>query len=194
MKRQRTAEPVRVKVKGKGVTVTPELREQVEQKMRRLGKYLDRLSDLEVELCHERTRESSRRNSVETTAHVLGRTVRVTASHEEMHAAIDGSVDKLYRQLNRHKERIKSHHGTRLAEAVPESVVDTGEAADATSPPREIQVEHLDMKPIFEEEAVEEMDAQGRDFYVFLNARNEQVSVLYRRTDGGYALIEPKVG
>lgn len=195
MKRHRTAEPLRITVKGKGVTVTPELRRQVEAKMQRLAKYLDRLNHIEVELCHEKTRDAARRNTVETTATVLGRTVRVSASHEEMRAAIDGSVDKLYRQLNRHKERIKSHHGVRLAEALPEEsasgVVTTGPEAEALPSP-EIHVEALDMEPMFEDEAIEELESLGRVFYVFLNARNEHVNVLYKRTDGAYALIEPK--
>jgi putative sigma-54 modulation protein len=49
------------------------------------------------------------------------------------------------------------------------------------------------MKPQFEDEAVEQMEALGHAFYVFLNARNEQVNVLYRRKDGAYGLIEPRV-
>jgi putative sigma-54 modulation protein len=55
----------------------------------------------------------------------------------------------------------------------------------------EIVVESLDMKPMFEDEALEELRAGKRDFYVFLNARNEVLNVLYRRDEGTYGLIEP---
>jgi putative sigma-54 modulation protein len=113
-----------------------------------------------------------------------------------MHAAIDEAVDKLYRQLNRTKERLKGHHSSKLAELLDSTSADatepSGLAEEVEAPV--IHIERLEVKPQFEDEAIEELDAQGRAFYVFLNARNEQVNVLYRRADGSYALIEPRAG
>lgn len=203
MKRaQRPNEQVTVHVKGKNVIVTPALHDQVVRKMGKLDKYLDRLQDIEVELRTEHTRASAHHNCVEATTRVLGRTIRVTATHEDMHAAIDATVDKLYRQLNRQKERLKSHQASRLVDVLPTGGPEggPGEEAPGEEPAADspgaggIRVERLEMKPQFEEEAVEEMEAAGRDFYVFLNARSERVNVLYRHSDGGYALIEPLVG
>jgi putative sigma-54 modulation protein len=54
--------------------------------------------------------------------------------------------------------------------------------------------ERLEVKPQFEEEAIAEMDASGLTFYVFLNARNENVNVAYRHNDGTYGVIEPQAG
>ena len=50
------------------------------------------------------------------------------------------------------------------------------------------------IEPMFEEDAVAAMEELGHDFYVFVNAENEHVSVLYRRRDGDFGLIEPMVG
>src|SRR5438270_4124391 len=116
---RQTGSGVSIQVKGKGLPVTQALREQVTYKMKRLDKYLDRLQTIEVELCHEKTRESIHQNQVEATAHVPGRTIRVTTSNADMYAAIDEAVDKLYRQLNRKKERMKAHHFTKPAEILP---------------------------------------------------------------------------
>jgi putative sigma-54 modulation protein len=199
-KGRRTQAKVSVRVKGKNMVITPALRELVEHKMGRLDKYHDRLREIEVELCTEKTREASRHNHVEATTYLLGRTIRVTAEDDEMYAAIDEAVDKLYRQLNRQKERLKAHHGVKLAEALPveetapaifDEAVELG--PDAVGAPV-ILTERLEVKPLFEDEAVLEMDAQAHDFYVFLNARSERLNVLYRRGDGTYGLIEPVPG
>ncbi len=198
-KGHRTSGGVRVQVKGKNIAIAPALRDQVIQKISRLEKYLDRLQQIEVELCTEKTRDANSRNHVEATTRVRGRTIRVTADDSDMHAAIDEAVDKLYRQLNRTKERMKAHHNSKLAEVLSldssslESVSDLPGLSDEAEAPV-IHIERLEMKPQFEDEAIEEMDAQGRDFYVFLNARNEQVNVVYRRTDGTYGLIDPRAG
>lgn len=192
---------VTIRVKGRNLAITPPLHDLVVHKMGRLERYLDRLSDIEVELCTEKTREAVRHNHVEATAHVPGRTIRVTAENSDMQAAVDEAVDKLYRQLNRKKERMKAHHAGKLADVLPTVGREGGVPEDAETSvdgsaeaPSPLVVERLEMKPQFEDEAIEAMDALGRDFYVFLNARSENLNVVYRRPDGSYGLIEPSPG
>jgi putative sigma-54 modulation protein len=119
-----------------------------------------------------------------------------------MYAAVDEAADKLYRQLNRQKERLKSHHHGRAMDTEPIAVEDAGmesqSVLEAPTPRAAgegtiVQIERLEVEPQFEEEAIQDMEALGHDFHVFLNARNERMSVLYRRRDGGYGLIEPHV-
>jgi putative sigma-54 modulation protein len=174
------------------MSVSPALREHVVHKMERLDKYLDRLNEIEVELSTEKTREAAFHNLVEATARVRGHTFRAATTNADMHTAIDEAVDKLYRQLNRTKERMKAHHGTRHDEIPVEA--ESGPARDDTldgNDEPEIVVESLEMKPMFEDEALDEFRSSDRDFYVFLNARNEVLNVLYRRDGGTYGLIEP---
>jgi putative sigma-54 modulation protein len=64
-------------------------------------------------------------------------------------------------------------------------------AADERVP--SIRPERILLDPMFEDEAVDELEAGKRDFLVFINARSEQVNVLYRRPDGDYGLVEPRV-
>lgn len=202
MKKDRHAPgSVDVQVKGRGMAVDPEIRDQVVRKMQKMDKYLDRLNEIHVELCAEKTREAGPINLVEATTYVMGRTIRVVTSNGDLLAAVDEAVDKLYRQLNRQKERAKGHHAIKPAQIL--SGTENSETAEAIPLDDEdengtagsiVQVDRLAMKPQFEDEAIEELEAQDRDFYVFLNARNEQVNVLYRRPDGQYALIEPTAG
>jgi putative sigma-54 modulation protein len=186
-----------VRVKGKNLTVTPALHDHVVEKMSKLEKYLDRVSEIEVELWTEQTREAAQHNHVEATTRVAGRTVRVTTADVSMSAAIDEAVDRLYRRLNRQKERMKSHHGTKPSETLSEA----GEVESLTpndvmdqSDGEIVRVKSFDMKPEFEDDAIESMTDLGHSFYVFLNARNEHVNVLYRRADGTIGLIDPRVG
>lgn len=193
---QRIPGEVDVQVKGKNLAVTPGLEGHVVDKMRCLDKYLDRLSQIEVELRHEAAREAAHRNHVEATAQVAGRTIRVTTSAGDMHAAIDEAVDKLYRQLNRQKERMKSHHGAKAVEAVAlESDIAGMSERDGDEVAGTImRVKRFDMKPEFEDDAVQNLEDLGHDFYVFLNAQTEQVNVLYKRKNGSYGLIQPLAG
>ena len=193
---QHAAGTVSGQVKGKGLAVKAALHDQVVHKMQRLDKYLDRLQTIDVELCREKTRDSAHQNQVDATAHVPGRTIRVTTSNADMYAAIDEAVDKLYRQLNRKKERMKSHHGGKPAEILP-PLTETDEAIeieDRNGDEAVIHLERVEVMPEFEDEAIEQFEARGGSFYVFLNARNERINVLYRRDDGSYCLVEPRVG
>jgi putative sigma-54 modulation protein len=191
-KGHRTPGGVAVDVKGKNMSVTSVLRDHVIHKMERLDKYLDRLNEIEIELSTEKTRDAAYHNLVEATARVRGRTIRAATSNADMYTAIDDAVDKLYRQLNRAKERMKSHHGARLETLPSEGEVGREPPGPENGTPEgEILVESLEMKPMFEDEALEELLAGERDFYVFLNARNEVLNVLYRRAEGNYGLIEP---
>jgi putative sigma-54 modulation protein len=195
--RQHTSGGVSVQVKGKNLSISPTLHNQVVRKMERLDKYLDRLQEIEVELGVEHTRAAGRHNRVEATGLVFGRVIRVVASGADMYTAIDEAVDKLYRQLNRQKEKMKSHHGGKLSEEIvvePVSNEDTSSLDGEMDAQPVIIIEHIDMKPQFEDEAMEELQAGRQGFYVFLNAQSEQINVLYRHSDGTFGLIQPRTG
>ena len=188
---------VHVTVKGKNITITPALHDLVVQKMTKLDRYHDRLETIEIELCTQKTRESDHHNHVEATTQVTGKTIRVVSEHGDMYAAIDEAVDKLYRQLNRQKERLKSHHGSRFTDSLPAEEPEglssaSGDSSDGTPTP--LVVQRLEMKPLFEDEAIDEIESSKDQILVYLNARNEQVNVLYRRSDGALVLIDPHVG
>ncbi len=183
----RTVDGIDVHVKGKGLLVTPELRDLVERKMSRLDKYHDRLQSVDVELIHEKTRAADQQNSVDVVARVPGQTIHVQAAAAEIHAAVDDAVDKMYRHLNRKKERQKGHHGSKAADVLSSE-------PEAEQAGTRIAVERPLLEPLTEEAAIESLDESGRPLFVFLNARNQQVNVVYRRQGGGYCIVEPRIG
>jgi putative sigma-54 modulation protein len=192
-------EPLHVSVTGRNMPVTDPLEKYVVTKIGRLTRYLDRLARVEVVLANEHTREANGRNVAEATATVKGRTIRAEAADADMYAAIDGVVDKLHLQLTRVKERTRAHKGRGPGDAeLPEPADLLG--SSPTEPDDEelaspeggiVEVKQFALKPMFPDEAIDALEDTGHAFFVFLSAETEKVSVVYRRRDGAYGLIEP---
>ena len=69
---------------------------------------------------------------------------------------------------------------------------DAAELPDEDS--RVVKIKRFSIEPMFEEDAISRMEELGHTFFIFVNAENERVAVLYRRNDGRYGLIEPAIG
>jgi putative sigma-54 modulation protein len=97
-------------ISGHHLDVTPALRAYVSTKLDRVTRHFDQVVDINVLLTVEKLREKERRQRAEVTVHVKGRDIFVEQSHEDLYAAIDQLVDKLDRQVCRHKDRVQEHH------------------------------------------------------------------------------------
>lgn len=97
-------------ISGHHLEVTPALREYVLTKLDRVTRHFDQVVDINVLLKVEKIREKERRQMAEITVHVKGRDIFVEQSDEDMYAAIDQLVDKLDRQVCRHKDKVQDHH------------------------------------------------------------------------------------
>jgi putative sigma-54 modulation protein len=64
-------------------------------------------------------------------------------------------------------------------------------AAERPARPSVVKIKRFDMQPMFEEDAIAQMEELGHAFFVFLSAETEEIAVVYRRSDGSYGLIEP---
>ena len=178
------------------------LRAQVERKLQRLDRITHPDAHAEVELITRASHANDAANVAEVTLVNNGNVLRSSASAATPIAALDAVLDKLERQVVRGKQRPRSvrerHHDE--TEAVLSREASKSVDADverAGSPGRSesvVKVKRFDMQPMFEEDAIAQMEELGHGFFVFLDAETEHVSVLYRRTDGKYGLIEPMVG
>jgi putative sigma-54 modulation protein len=99
-------------ISGHHLEVTPALRAYVLAKLDRVKRHFDQVVDVTVLLTVENLKEKERRQKAEVTLHVKGRDIFVEQSHEDMYAAIDQLMDKLDRQVMRHKDRVQDHHHT----------------------------------------------------------------------------------
>ncbi len=97
-------------ISGHHLEVTPALRSYVTAKLDRITRHFDQLVDVKVLLTVENQKEKDRRQRAECNIHVKGSDMFAESSHEDLYAAVDDLVDKLDRQVGRHKEKIKDHH------------------------------------------------------------------------------------
>lgn len=185
-----------VAVYGKNIEVTAALRDYVTKKLGKLDKLVTAPQGAKVAMSVERGR-----HIVEVTVPVKeGLLLRGEEASDSMYASIDLVLEKLEKQVKRYKAR----WDRKRAEPVPEFAAPAGaeaepagaEAADSewalAGEDRIVRVKRFALKPQTVAEAIMQMNLLGHDFYVFANAETDQISVVYRRKDGNYGLIEPE--
>lgn len=183
-----------VLVKGRNLFVTPALEDYALEKVERVSKFFDSErsdSRAEVELIHERNPSVVEAEVAETTLFINSTVLKAREASEDMYASIDKMADKLERQVRRYRGRqIDRWQGqTKNAPPPPEEPVIAEEQEDIEA--RIVRTKQFQMKPMGAEEAVLQMDLLDHDFYVFTSAESGEISVVYRRRDGNYGLIEP---
>jgi putative sigma-54 modulation protein len=97
-------------ISGHHLEVTPSLREYVLTKLDRITRHFEQVVDINVLLTVEKQKEKDRRQRAEINLHVKGKDIFVETSHEDLYAAIDQVMDKLDRQVCRHKDKLQDHH------------------------------------------------------------------------------------
>ena len=179
---------VRLQVKGKNVDVTDSLKDYALQKLGKLDKHLNDAARLELELHVEKNPSISQNQVAEATVWTKGPVLRARESSTDMKASIDLLVDKLERQVRRYRDKRRRGHARGNNDHVESIPV----VADEEQPVI-VKTKQFAVKPMTPEEAVLQLELIGHDFFVFQNADTSDVNVLYRRRDGNYGLIEPRV-
>ncbi len=182
---------MRTIVKGKNLDVPDAVRDYAERKMRRLERHLDDRTDAIIELSVERHRSADDSRIADATLVIDGQTLRGRADGATWEAAIDEVVDKVERRAVDHREK------PRVRARGPEEKEILARLADGTSDearePRVVKTKRFAIEPMFEEDAIAEMETLGHAFFIFVNAENERLNLLYRRQDGDFGLIEPVI-
>ena len=97
-------------ISGHHLEVTQALRNYVTTKLDRITRHFDQVVDIKVILTVEKQKEKDRRQRAECNIHVKGGDLFAESSHHDLYAAVDDLVDKLDRQVGRHKTRVQDHH------------------------------------------------------------------------------------
>ncbi len=180
-----------VTIRGRNMDVTPRLQEYIEKKINRLDRYLPTITEARVELGAEKTKSAQDRQVVQLTVRSKGSILRVEERDQDVFAAVDTVLDKMYRRIARYKgkrqDRSRSGGEEVGGEALP---VEVGEPQPSG---QVVRTKRFQMVPMNTEEAIEQMELLGHDFYVFFNAGEGRINVLYRRRDGDYGLIQPEL-
>ncbi|NJN82663.1 MAG: ribosome-associated translation inhibitor RaiA [Caldilineaceae bacterium] len=186
-------------VHGHNVEVTDWIEEYVDKKVGKLERYLPQATEARVELTHSPTRATDDRYTAQITMWANGQILRTEESTSDIFASIDSSADKMYRQIRHFKgRRYKSKRRSAAAasaEAELAALMPIEEAdEEQTEPGTIIRRKEFVLEPMNEEEALEQMELLGHDFFIFFNPDAEGINVIYRRKDGNYGLLQPRRG
>jgi putative sigma-54 modulation protein len=166
--------------------MTPRLREYVERKVERLDRYLPSIEEARVELKVENTRSADHSQVAQLTVRVRGAILRAEERTSDMFASIDAVLDKMYRQIGRYKGKRQDRWHAVIEELPIEELVEEPEGEI-------VRVKRFEVLPMSPEEAIEQMELLGHRFYVFMNADEEAINVVYRRDDDNYGLLQPEL-
>ncbi|MEZ4673710.1 MAG: ribosome-associated translation inhibitor RaiA [Caldilineaceae bacterium] len=183
-------------VHGRNVEVNDWIRSYVEKKVERLERYLPKMKEIRAELTQRDTRSAHDRYTAQVTVWAGGQILRAEESTSDIFASIDATIDKMAKQVRRFKGR--RYDSKRRASAAINMEAEMNDAV-ATMEEEEEEIvagqilrrKEFVLEPMNEEEAVEQMELLGHDFYVFFNPDVNAMNVIYRRKDGNYGLLQP---
>ncbi|MCP4849855.1 MAG: ribosome-associated translation inhibitor RaiA [Verrucomicrobiaceae bacterium] len=192
---------VEINVVGRNVEVSEAMREHALKKVESLHldypKIIEARVVLDVQVHHNR-------HIAEVILFCANHiTIEAHSETHDMYASIDETIGKIARRMRKRKTRLLKKHRprkgevSRLAEAV--FAIDALDGLDEDPDDEEelepviVHKENYRIRPLFHDEAMVDMELSDRDFLVFKNAESGVLSILFRRKDGDYGLIEPEI-
>jgi len=183
-------------ISSHNMEVTTRLQNYVEKKTGRLDRYMPNLTEVRVDLSAENTRSAVERQVAQITIRDnRGTILRAEERSNDMFAAIDAVVDKLYRQIKRYrgKRRSKWRAGATADEFIAGEPLPLEDEEIEEEEQKIVRQKRFMLHPMSTEEAIDQIELLGHDFFVFFNAEEEAVNVLYKRHDGNYGLLQPEL-
>jgi putative sigma-54 modulation protein len=210
-----------VNIRSKNFKLEPKVEEHIRKHLNKRNRNVEDLESTEVVLSQQPTRLNAQRFQyvAQVTLHTRHNIIRSEVAHDELLTSVDQALAHLDKQLERRKTRMsrRKKGGQGLGRASATMNVSTAEPSviEMAAPARPaaeafpsngkrdnideeegaiVRVKRFRMKPMDPQEAIDQMELLGHNFYVFWNADEERVGVVYRRNNGDYGLIEPELG
>ena len=176
----------------RNLELTERLRTYVERKVTRFERYLPNLDNIRVDLSESNARDVSRRMVAQITIYVPKAILRAEERSADIFAAVDTVMDKMYRRVERYKGRRKmGRRGLALTEASEVESTEIDTAVDLEEAPYIVRVKEFEVSSVTPEDAIEQMELLDHHFYLYLDAKDGRLSVIYRREDGNYGILKP---
>jgi putative sigma-54 modulation protein len=176
-------------VKTRNVEINESLRNYVENKVGKLDRYLPNIDYATVELAVRNSRSVQDRHVAQITLRSTnGAFLRAEECSADMYASVDAALDKMSRQIERYKGKHWQSFDRPQQEALPEEL-ETEDGGEAQL----VRTKTFTTRPMSVEEAIEQMELLGHDFFAFYDATSSSFSVIYRRRDAGYGLLIPEL-
>ncbi|MGI8934045.1 ribosome-associated translation inhibitor RaiA [Leptolyngbya sp. BC1307] len=193
-------------IQGKNIEITDAIRSHVQQKIEKATAHFQTLiNKVDVNLSVENNPRIVPKQATEVTLYLNNAVVRAEESSENLYASIDMVTDKITRQLRKYKEkrRHQDHASVRPTDvdvlsdpniATVEGSPDISEVLShqPSLPAEVVRTKYFAMPPMTVEQALENLELVGHDFYMFRNIETGEINVMYERNHNGYGLIQPR--
>ena len=166
---------------GKNIELTESLKEIAEKKFSRLDKYFS--EEVETRLVFSTIKDEQ---TVEATIFLPKTIIRAEETTDDMYSSMDNAVDALARQIRKHKTKLKRRYQNN--ETIRFDEIAEKEKEETEN--KIVKRKNFELSPMNEEEAILQMELLNHNFFVFLDADTETVSIVYKRKDGNYGKIE----
>lgn len=176
---------LKINIRGDKVEITKSMKNYIEEKLAKLDKYF---KDSDIR-CSVVVRVKNGLQTVEVTVPTSKFTLRAEESHQDLYAAVDLIIDKLERLIRKNKTKLTNHYKN-----IPEFEMNFEYEAIEEDDEKEkiVKRKNIESKPMDEDEALLQMELLNHDFFAFKNTDEECVSVIYRRKDGTYGILNVK--
>lgn len=176
---------MKLNIRGNKLDITPAIKSYIEEKIGRLDRYLENPNGVTATVV---ARVRGKDQIVEVTIPIKKIILRGEESNSDLYAAIDLVSDKIERQIRKNKTKMKKISQKENAMPFNLSFDDYEEENNR----KIVKRKQIEMKPMDEEEAILQMELLGHDFYVFKDIKTETASIIYKRKDNDYGIIETK--
>ncbi|AYW45377.1 ribosome-associated translation inhibitor RaiA [Tetragenococcus koreensis] len=183
----------RYNVRGENIEVTQGIRDYVEKKVGKLERYFN---DVPEATAHVNLKVYTEKTAkVEVTIPLPYLVLRAEETSPDLYGSIDLVVDKLERQIRKFKTKInRKNRDTANAKVERAAIFNEEEPEEENGSDLAIvRTKRLSLKPMDSEEAVLQMNMLGHSFFIFEDAETNGTSIVYRRKDGKYGLIETDI-
>lgn len=169
-------------VRGDKIAVTKAINDYITEKISKLEKYIDNAESVRANVV---IKVKNHEQKVEVTIPLKKFILRAEETQEDVYAAIDVIIDKIERQIRKNKTKLQSKKVKENKDIIVDFVDEIDEDENKIVKRKKIEV-----KPMSEEEAIIQMELLGHSFYLFKDASTSHPTLIYKRADGNYGLIE----
>lgn len=169
-------------IRGDKILVTDAIKDYITEKIDKLNKYFDEPDEITANIL---IKVKGYNQTIEVTIPTTSFTIRNEESAEDLYAAIDSVVDKIERQIRKNKTKINKISKNALKKL--NLMYQEEEKEEDT---KIVRRKTLNTKPMSKEEAILQMEMLGHDFFIFKDSNTSNISILYKRKDNNYGVIE----
>lgn len=171
-------------IRGDKIKVTQAINDYLRDKLSKLEKYIEDYDNVRATVV---VKVKNHEQKVEVTIPLKKFILRAEESKEDLYAAIDVVVDKIERQIRKNKTKLQSKKIKERDIAI-DYVEDIDDEDDEDN--KVVKRKTIEVKPMSEEEAIIQMELLGHSFYLFKDATSSKPTLVYKREDGNYGVIE----